>query len=172
MKIERFSDINENLTTDVKKFIEDFTGNTDNGIVDWIAAVVPDTKLNAQYKGSFNSIKKALEFARLNNFKKLEEYLLIDKEIANKEKEVEKLNKKKEILNLESGNEVMYKFQEDLLNINDFNSFYKLFIEDSVENSPTNEIEDILNFSEIHPKILKKYKDKIKIGIEANKYNL
>jgi hypothetical protein len=171
MKIERFNNINENLTIHVKDFIENFAGGTDNGIIDWVDVVSDNTKLN-DYKNFMSSRKKALNFARSKNFKKLEEYLLIDNEIANKEKEIEKLNKKKENLNIGASEELLYKFQEDLLNINDFDNFYQFFIEDSVENSPTNEIEDILKYSEIHPRILKKYKNKIVIGVSAKKYNI
>ena len=79
-------------------------------------------------------------------------------------------SQKKEKLKIEAGAELLYNFQEDLFN-RDFNSFYKFFIEDGVEES-NGDIEDILRFSEIHPKILKKYRDKIIIGISANKYNI
>ena len=126
MKIERFNSINENLTSDVKKFIESFTDNTDNGIVDWVGSVAINTKLN-DYKKFTDSMKKELNFAKSKNFKKLEEFLLIDKEVENKEKEIERLNKKKESLSILAGDELLYKFQEDLLNM-DFDSFYDLFI--------------------------------------------
>jgi len=167
MKIERFNSINENLASDVKQFAEDFTGNTDSGIIDWISVVGNETKLS-EYKNFTD--KKALNFAKSRNLKKVLEYLPIDKEIEKKEKELEQLNTKKEKLKIEAGAELLYNFQEDLFN-RDFNSFYKFFIEDGVEES-NGDIEDILRFSEIHPKILKKYRDKIIIGISANKYNI
>ena len=83
MKIERFNSINENLASDVKQFAEDFTGNTDSGIIDWISVVGNETKLS-EYKNFTD--KKALNFAKSRNLKKVLEYLPIDKEIEKKKK--------------------------------------------------------------------------------------
>jgi hypothetical protein len=79
---------------------------------------------------------------------------------------------KKENLSIIAGDELLYKFQEDLLNNNYFNKFYDFFIKDSIENSSDSNIEDIIEYSEIHPKILKKYRSKILISINTTKYNI
>ena len=172
MKIQRFTNINESLASDVKEFVENFAGSTDGGIVDWVDTVVGNTKLK-EYHNFMSSPKKALDFATSKNLKKLTSYLLIDKEIEDKEKELEKLFLKKETLSTASGDELLFKFQEELLD-RDFNSFYEFFIKDSIEESDGT-IEDIIKYSEIHPRILKKYKDikdRIQISMAANKYNL
>jgi len=175
MKIKRFNNINENLTSVVKEFIRNFDDSTDSGIIDWVDTVSVDTNLH-DYKNFTSSSRKALSFARSKNLKKLEEYFLVDKEIEIKEKEfqeeIERLRLKKENLSIIAGDELLYKFQEDLLNNNYFNKFYDFFIKDSIENSSDSNIEDIIEYSEIHPKILKKYRSKILISINTTKYNI
>lgn len=172
MKIKRFNSINENLTNNIKEFIEEFANSTDNGIIDWIDEVANSTKLN-DYKNFMSSTKTALKFASSKNFKKFTELLLIDKEIENKEKEIEKLNLKKENLSIAASDELLYKFQEDLLII-DFDKFYEFFMKNAIEDYSGLdwEIEKILQYSEIHPRILKKYKNKIILGMTINKYNI
>ena len=170
MKIKRFDNINENLTTDVKQFITDFEANTDFGIIDWIGNVADRTKLN-DYKNFIDSSKKTLIFANSKNFKKLTEFILIEDEIAKKEKEVEKLNLKKSNLLIAASDELLYKFQEDLLN-KDFNNFYDFFIKDSEEESGYTNIEDIIEHAEIHPKLLKKYRNNILLNITTHKFNI
>jgi hypothetical protein len=56
MKIKRFNNINENLTSVVKEFIRNFDDSTDSGIIDWVDTVSVDTNLH-DYK-----IKKRKSF--------------------------------------------------------------------------------------------------------------
>jgi len=73
MKIKRFDNINENLTSDVKQFIVDFEGNTDLGIIDWVDTVSQEFKINDYIFRS--STKKALNFANSKNLKKLSDII-------------------------------------------------------------------------------------------------
>jgi len=173
MKVNRFNAINEAMTKDVKEFVGSFSDSTDGGILCWIDDVKSNTKL--KYPNfSFAPTKRTIEFANQNNLKNLLNFFNIDKEIEQKEKEIEKLKFKKDKLFIEAENELMYKFQEDLIN-NDFDSFKSLFIDIEditahIGDVPTEE--EILKYAEIHPKILKNHKEKILINITANKYNI
>ncbi len=170
MKIERFNKINEKLSYDVLDYIESFDESCDDGAIQWIIDVSKNTKLpEYQYALSkdFKDFEKSKSFQESKKLKNVEKYKEVLIEMNNIEREYKrtynKLVKKEEKLKLEAANEIMYKFQEDLL-INDIDSFYKLFLEEE----DVNDIE----YGETHPNIIKKYKNKINILISTKRYNL
>lgn len=161
MKIQKF---NESLNPDIKEYVQDFISSVDNDVPDWISFISSQTKLK-EYKGS-----NKLSFAKIRDLKKLEEYLSIDSKISRLTKQIEKLEESKQDLEIEASNELLYKYQEELLE-KDFDSLFKLFIED--EMSEANDFEDEqFPYTNLHPEIIKKYKDDILFKINAKRYNL
>jgi len=73
----------------------------------------------------------------------------------------------------EVANNVMYKFQEELLD-DDWDNFYDFFIKDTIE--PDAKIIYTQKWfnenTEVHPDIFRKYKSTIQLKLEASKYNL
>lgn len=162
MKIQKF---NESLSPDIKEYVQDFIGSVDNDVPDWISFISSQTKLK-EYKGS-----NKLSFAKIRDLKKLEEYLSIDSKISRLTKQIEKLEESKENLEIEASNELLYKYQEELLE-KDFDSLFKLFIEDEMSESNDFEDEQQFPYTNLHPQIIKKYKDDILFKINAKRYNL
>lgn len=152
MKIKRLF---EKLSDGVFDYIDDLNDRVDGGIFNWISTVSKDTKLKEYAKLSeFNPTLIAQK-----NFKFIEKYRNIDKEIFKKYAEIRKLEKSKEKLELEMNNEVLIKFQDELINT-DFESFYKIFMGDEEE------------YWDIHPTIMKKYSKMIDLIRKTKKYNL
>lgn len=162
MKIQKF---NESLNPDIKEYVQDFISCVDNDVPDWISFISSQTKLK-EYKGS-----NKLSFAKIRDLKKLEEYLSIDSKISRLTKQIEKLEESKEDLEIEASNELLYKYQEELLE-KDFDSLFKLFIEDEMFESNDFEDEQQFPYTNLHPQIIKKYKDDILFKINAKRYNL
>jgi len=164
MKIERFneSEFSKNLSDEINDYITNFDDSVDIDIPSWIDSVSEHTNLK-EYKNIFSSINKSLKFAYKKNLKKFEKYCLSFKEIENLEKKIETLKNNKDILYKEAINELLYKFQEDLIN-NDIKNFKLLFIEDRSDEDD--------KLSDIHPDIIKKYSKEIEVIIDTEKYNL
>jgi len=166
MKVKRF---NENSNSKkIKEFILDFSDILDNNlkflgqgtanIIEWIENVAPE------YLPEYQNLKS-------NNFSKLKN---LDKffnkigEIEEKEKKIIKLKRERLKLLINASSELLYKFQEDLINKN-FEIFEDFFI---YEDDESEEIEGAEKYPEIHPEILIKYGDKIKMLLDTKKYNL
>jgi hypothetical protein len=66
---------------------------------------------------------------------------------------------------IEAQNELLYKFQEDLL-LKDFENFKEFFIDEYFRLSGE------LDQTDIHPDILKKYKNDILIKLDTSKFNI
>ena len=122
MKIKRFEQINESSGA-IRIYIEGFDGSCDEGIIGWIQNVAKSTNLK-EYTNIYN--KKFQEDKNLVAYAK---FIDIEKKMDDAQKLIEKLEKSKEKLEINAKNELMYKFQEDLLE-NDPSSFYRLFIEE------------------------------------------
>ena len=166
MKIKRFNRLNESLSTDhwveIKNYIDFFGESLDDGIdgiIDWIKDSATDTKLE-EYK-NMNS----LDFCEKKNLPKYKEFLYFDGLIRDLKEKINQLEQEKidNVDHYELINELLYKFQEDLLD-RDFDNFYYNFLEYYSDNKE--------KYKDIHPDILKKYKDIIDARIDAKKYNL
>jgi hypothetical protein len=171
MKIKKFNQILENRNVD--EYIADFEGSVDHdNILYWIEQVTPFE----EYKNFTNdNYKKPLRFAKNKKLKNLEKWLIKSKELDKLYKELDKLNHQVDELHRLASGEVLYTFQEDLLN-KDFDNFYDIFIKDSLENGYEEYEYEEMVFWEIHPNIEEKYKDRIldrvKIKNDTDKYNL
>jgi len=183
MKIQRFNESFDSIYSEpelkkskmlskkINDFIIDFSDATDDGIIEWISYISGTesnlTKL-VEYRDLTNP-KNLQELAKSKNLTTVKEYADLDNEsneliekMKALEKEVEVFTKKKgEIMTL-TYNEILYKFQEDLI-LKDFEGFYGIFIEDYVKNL---EIDAL--FDEVHPEIIKKYGKTIKKTLEIN----
>jgi len=168
MKIKKFEQINEAMSSEIKEFIQNFQDSTDSGIIDWIEYVAPK---NSEYKSL------DIVFANGHGLKKLSEFIKIEQDIQILEKDMEKLQAKKEKLEIEASNETLYKFQEYLLD-NDFDRFKEFFMDSSywededLGDKPVNPDLEYLKKLDIHPTIVKKYGEKILLSLSAHKYNL
>jgi hypothetical protein len=142
----------KNLSKKVFKFIENLYDSVNYEIINYICDLAEESG-HDEY-----NLKKTdfIKLAESKNLNKLKEYELNAIEISKKEEELKKLNEKNEFLYQEASSELVYSFQEFLLE-NDFDSFYKYFMVES---------------DDIHPDILTKYKEEIKLKVEAKKYNL
>jgi hypothetical protein len=160
MKIKRFKQINEaKMTKEIEEFVKNFHDSTDWGVITWITYVAP--------KGSEYELLD-VAFANKYNLKKLSEFIQIEKSIEIKEKELKRLENRKNRLELEASNEALYKFQEYLLDT-DFEKFKEFFMIDIDEYDTE---EEKISYSDIHPDIIKKHKDEILLKMSAHKYNL
>jgi hypothetical protein len=179
MKIQKF---NEKFLIEVETYLEDFNNSVGYSILDWIETVSSNTKLK-EYKNvnwdNLNSIKKIPKLIEDKNFKYYNKFLNILNSIKELENKITLLDKQKEKLEEEVTNEVMYKFQEELLE-KDIDGFYKLFLEHLIEESTKNNYEFEI-FDDIHPSIYKKYKnvinkisqvEELKIKRNLIKYNV
>jgi hypothetical protein len=158
MKIKKFEQINESVS--IKDYIENFDGGCDGGIIDWIHEISKTTMLKEYtniYSKKFQEDKKLVAYTK---------FIGIEKKIEDAQKQIEKLEKSKEKLEINAKSEILYKFQEDLLE-NDTNSFYVLFIDGWDENDDGDYV-----YGETHPNIIKKYKNKLDLIIASKKYNL
>lgn len=158
MKIRRFEQINEGVS--IKDYIEDFDSATDEGIISWIQYVAKSTNLK-EYTNIYN--KKFQEEKKLTAYNK---FIDLEKKLNDAQNIVYKLERSKEKLEINAKSEILYKFQEDLLE-NDPNNFYLLFIH---EGNPDNTEE--FKYGDTHPNIIKKYKSKLDLILAAKKYNL
>jgi len=161
MKIDRFNEssvLSPHLSKKVNDFIDDFNGSIDNDIFDWIDTVSDITKLD-EYKNFTYSNDNVVKLANDKGLKKLKEYAYINSEIIKLESKLQLLNDKLSFLHVDAASETLYKFQEDLIN-NDFDGFYKVFLDDDN------------GLSDVHPEILDKYEKEIKIKMDSKKYNI
>jgi len=175
MKIERFNEVftyheekwrrSKNLPKKVFDFIESLDGSVDYNIQTWISYIAKATN-HKEYKNLLMSpfLDETINFLEEKQLKIYKEFIDCEYKEERLQRELEEIQKKRIALYPEAASEIVYKFQEDLIE-NDFDSFYKFFIE---EENP----QDLKNNNDIHPVILKKYYDEIKIKIEALKYNL
>lgn len=173
MKIQKF---NEKVSSEIEEFIDEFNGQVDNSILDWIATVSNDSKLKEYSNIDFDEdniytkseLDKKLKIADNKKFKYYKKYIERGVEIYNLFKQIQKLKNENKKLFAEINSEVLYKFQEELLE-KDFDSFYKLVL-------VTDDAEETNIFIDTHPLILKKYKKQIEEKVElyrnSKKYNL
>jgi len=153
----------ESLSEEVLDYVSNITGTVDYSIPYWIANISNQTKLKEYINAEEES------FAKSKNFKKMEQYLSVGKEIDSLNKKIENLEIKKENLEFEAASEILYKFQEELIE-KDFESFYELFMKEVVDDCEGEDEDFIL--SDIHPDIVKKYLKDVKMHLDAKKYNI
>lgn len=155
MKIKNFEQINE--SANITEYIQDFDGSCDDGIIEWIQNVAKGTSLK-EYTNIYND----------KNLVAYNKFIDAEKKIENAQKEIDKLEKLKVKLEIKAKSEIMYKFQEDLLE-KDPDSFYRLFVDEEYwgENEDGED-----NYGETHPHIIEKYKEKLDTILAAKKYNL
>jgi predicted nuclease with TOPRIM domain len=154
MKIQRF---NEKLTPQNRQFIEDFENNCDDGTIEWIISVAKQTKV-PQYSNPYSK-----KFQEDKNIKSAEKFLDAEKELNRLQGEMNKIQNNMNDLELELANELLYKFQEDLLKY-DFDKFYEFFIEDLADENYI--------YGDSHLDIIKKYQKDLDALISAKQYNL
>jgi hypothetical protein len=175
MKVKKFNEVygyedednsnieeSPNLSKRINNFIKELDSSVDDTIFDYILYISHSTKLT-EYQNitsMFQLDENFLKFANEKGLDKLKEYAQLDKEIFKKQKEIDDIKEEKKIIYAEASSQLLYKYQEELLE-KDFDNFYEFFIKDSEK------IQD-----DIHPDILKKYKDQIKLKLDARKYNL
>ncbi len=177
MKIEKFNESNtyhenvwkrsKNLSKKVFDFIESLDGSVDYNIQTWISYIAKATN-HKEYKNLLMSpfLDETINFLDEKQLKIYKEYIDYELKEESLQRELDETKKKRIALYPEAASEIVYKFQEDLIE-NDFASFYKFFIQE--ENQ---ENQDLKKNGDIHPDILNKYYDEIKFKIEALKYNL
>lgn len=151
------------ISSKSKDIVNDLDSSTDDGLLEWIAFISKQSKSEEIRKyrsiegitdGYMNLVgRKFLEEKKLKQTKKFFE--IID--------EIEKIEKQKEILEEERNKryfvtsyEVLYRFQEDLIE-NDFDLLVEFFFDEEVD--------------EILPEIKEKYKDVIEVKMESRKFN-
>ena len=176
MEIKRFSSINEAkvLSNPTKEYLKGFNDAVDTDIFHWISDISKGTKVD-EYTWLLGYKVSSITDKKFDTYK---EYTDCFREKMKLEKEYEKklkiLEKEEDKLFWKASSEVMFKFQEDLLN-KDFDNFYKFFIEDSLENY-TDVVEYDANNDWIHPDIAKKYgkfiKEMVELRADTQKYNL
>lgn len=167
MKIKRFDEnmITERVSSKVRDFVETFTDGLDSNVMDYVR-IFPEMP---EYE-NIDSNKKYIKFAEKYNLINLKKYLDVDIKIEQLRKEAYKLEQYKEeggSLYLNASYELLYKFQEDLINKN-FDKFVELILD--VDENDDGIIED--PFELVHPNILIKYKKIIELKLSAKKYNL
>jgi valyl-tRNA synthetase len=155
MKIQRFEQINERMSAEIKEYITNMDDNCD-GVIEWIMLISIDSKV-PEYTNIYN--KKFQEAKKIINVQKTMD---AEKEMIRLSKEINKIEREMENIKLELANELMYKFQEDLLK-KDPEKLYELFLSDDEYDN---------EYGEIHPNIVKKYRSDIESLISAKKYNL
>ena len=160
MKIKRFEQINE--SENITDYIQDFDGSCDDGIIGWIQYVAKGTNLK-EYTNIYD--KKFQEDKKLVAYNK---FVDAENKINNAQKEIYKLEKLKIFFEIKAKSEIMYKFQEDLLE-KDTSSFYRLFVDEEYWGENENGEDD---YGETHPNIIKKYKEKLDTILAAKKYNV
>lgn len=156
------------LSDEINNFLDEFGGSTDYGIPDWIDSLSYNTKLK-EYRDFTSSNKKMIKIADEKNIPNLKKYIILDAEINKLEKQINKNKNLQNKLYTLISNELIYKFQEELLE-KDFDNFYVLFLKDAIEDANNDNTEII--YYDVHPEILKKYGDEIEMRIDANNYNL
>lgn len=151
------------ISSKSKDIVNGIDSSTDDGLLEWIAFISKQSKSEEIRKyrsiegitdGYMNLVgRKFLEEKKLKQTKKFFE--IID--------EIEKIEKQKEILEEKRNKryfvtsyEVLYRFQEDLIE-NDFDLLVELFFDEEVD--------------EILPEIKEKYKDVIEVKMESRKFN-
>ena len=174
MKVKNFKDLQnwtdgpdkEELDSKVEEFVTNLRGCLDVTIAEWVSHQSLETSAE-EYKNISHNAKKTSRLDLLNkkDMKKFKSFLELREKIEKLRTQLEKLENYEEGLSIDADSELLYKFQEDLLLDEDYHSFYELFI-DKESN------EDEINLSDIHPDILKDYKDEIETIIQSKKYNL
>lgn len=183
MKIQRFNEAIEppenefqhssKLSKDVNEFLDEFDGSVDNTIFDWVEIVSNKTKL--KYPKFTSSAKNSLNFANNKNLKFFRDYITEDIKISQLEKEIIKIKKKRDKLYTLASNEVLLKFQEELIE-KDFDSFWTIFVDEPNDHQVIDMNADKV-YTDIHPDIFDKYKhikkiNDINIINNLKKYNL
>lgn len=153
--------MNSKISKDAYRHIKDISYSINTTPLDWIEDLIKSTNLYKNY-----DLKK---IANYNNLSELKKFIKERKEFINLQDKLEDLKNEISKSYVNGINELLYKFEEDLLK-NDFENFYKLFIE-GWENNEMKKIG-----YDIHPEIYKKYKKEIKNNIKlyknTKKYNL
>lgn len=184
MKIQRFNESYnyeyedysrpKNMSKEIFEYLENFAGSCDYNIIEWVSSVSNNTKLK-QYSNLTKSKKSALYFSESKNLQKIKELIEIQNHIDELDKEYKNIIKNKDRIHVEASNELIYLFQEELLN-SDFDKFFELFIEDLYNEYINGYIDDEEIYYDIHPNIMKEYGKKIieniNILIQSKKYNL
>jgi len=187
MKIKKFNQINENYSkyldtdsfgtlTDIGKS-PNLSTETNDYIYEWGQNDAPLDNIETYIRKTdldYNK-KTIVEISKIKNLKKLQQYIKDIYEVDDLIDTLEKKRNEASISYTEGINELLYTFQEDLMN-NNFRNFYELFIDGYDEDIDWNDEEAIENSFEVHPDLYKKYKYEIKNSIQAlknmNKYNL
>jgi len=175
MKIKKFNKATVNRDN-IEEFVDNLRGTLDDEIIDWIPYIAKKTKLKNKYK------KITKKFLKENNLKKSLQLLEIRQQRYELEKQIKKLEKKEENLSIYSDSELIYIFEEELLRT-DIENFYLFFLKDTIEDFkfdkehyPGDFENSEIIYEDVHPLILKKYKNEIdeiiSIKINTNKYNL
>ena len=168
MKIQKFNNISESLSDKIEDFIIKFEEDIEFGVFDWIKNVSIHTKIpEFGYCDdlSFISEKKIKTAYKYISLDKKIDYLY-DK-IQNIEEEINILTEEKDKIETKASSDLLYKFQEELLE-KDSDSFYYLFIKEYIESKNN----DKLVNTGIHPNILRKYKNNIILKLNSIKYNI
>lgn len=170
MKIKRFSQINEKMSKDVEDYLDNFGSSIDTpNIIDWVKKYSP-----------LEEYKNIEKISKDKNLKDVKKYTDLSNLIENKQKELEKQFDLLLKIRPSAENEILYSLQEDLLK-NNFNEFYKNFLQYYVEEIEDDYVDDNLSeedsmLVDVHPDIVKKYRDlileRIPLVKNANKYNL
>jgi hypothetical protein len=151
----------KNLSGEINGYIDNFISTIDSDFFEWITSVADKTNVK-EYKNL-----ESPQLIKDKNLKIFDNYLVNQKRIAKTEKILDNLEKYKNKIYFDAINEVLYKFQEDLLD-KDPDWFFSVFIEDYIDDQNIRDDESW----DIHPDILKNHKDEIDLLLNAKKYNL
>lgn len=159
------------------EFLDIFNSSLETDIPDWIESTMSTlTKLK-----EYSNLKKLSKNRNFNNYIK---YIENNREIKKLERELRNLENKSDELIYDASDEILYNFQKDLLEKDQY-LFYKYFIKDNLEyQDDTFGVDTESEVDGIHPKILEEYNRKFfeeligkgkkidKIQKDASKYNL
>lgn len=188
MKIQKFNEDyiyeydryskSKNISKKEYDFIDSFGIND---IISWVSDSSKRTNLK-EFTNLTKSEKDILKLSELKNLSKIKNFLDISRNIIKMENEYDKLLEERDMLYTDAANEVLYVFQEELIN-KDFKSFFEIFIQDSYEiyyynneQDNDNEIDYKEIYSDVHPRIMNKYKkeiiENVNMIIASKKYNI